>query len=241
MDMLSFGGGVNSTALAILLINEDWRGHVVFSDTGCEWPDTYCFMDYFEANWLRPRGFEIVRLRPLREGKPLIEYSEARRIIPLAAMRWCTDHYKIQPMRRYMEEHGCVRKLLGISAEESHRAQDAVRPLVDRNIDRDDCIAIIEAEGLSVPMKSGCYICPFQRNEQWRMLWKRYPELFDRAMRLEENTVRDRTKFGRGHAILDASGKRTLRQRKLSYESQIALPGIDMDELRAYQPCVCTL
>ena len=34
-ELLSFGGGVNSTALAILLINEDWRGPIVFADTGC--------------------------------------------------------------------------------------------------------------------------------------------------------------------------------------------------------------
>jgi len=72
--MLSFGAGVNSTALAILLINRGWKGEIVFSDTGCEWPDTYCFMDYFENEWLRPHGLEIVRLKGMpwhRKGKRL--------------------------------------------------------------------------------------------------------------------------------------------------------------------------
>jgi len=38
--MLSFGAGVNSTALAILLINEGWRGPIVFADPGCDRFDT---------------------------------------------------------------------------------------------------------------------------------------------------------------------------------------------------------
>ncbi len=33
MDPISYGAGVNSTALAILLVNEGWRGDIVFVDT----------------------------------------------------------------------------------------------------------------------------------------------------------------------------------------------------------------
>ena len=50
---LSFGGGVNSTALAVLLVRgklpqfEPWR--IVFSDTGEERPETYTYLrDHFE-------------------------------------------------------------------------------------------------------------------------------------------------------------------------------------------------
>ena len=46
-EFLSFGAGVNSTALAILAVNDGWRGEIVFADTGCENPETYCWMDYF--------------------------------------------------------------------------------------------------------------------------------------------------------------------------------------------------
>lgn len=40
-EIVSFGAGVNSTALAILLVNEGWRGPIVFADPGAEWPETY--------------------------------------------------------------------------------------------------------------------------------------------------------------------------------------------------------
>jgi len=251
-DILSFGAGVNSIALAIMAINDGWHGEIVFSDTGCEWPETMCYLDYFEREWLRPRGFEVTRLKGMpwqryAKGISLIEYCEAARVIPLAAMRWCTSEWKVKPLQRYGygrtfkkgEEHQEDKTMIGIAIDERWRQPHRIRPLVDAGITREGCIKIIEAEGLDVPQKSGCYLCPFQRNAQWRMLWERHPELFERAMLLEEST--ERSKNGYWRATLDPSGKITLRQRKLAYESQMELPDFDMDDLLRFKPCVCTL
>lgn len=243
-DCLSFGGGVNSVALAIWLIQRGWRGPIVFSDTGCEWPHTLCYMDYFETEYLRPHGLAITRLKGLlwqvkRGGISLIEYCETRNVIPLAAQRWCTVEWKVAPLQRWRAANSVETALIGISAEESHRRADAVRPLVDEGIDRAECTRIIERAGLSVPLKSGCYICPFQRDEQWHILWKEYPALFERAARLEEIAAR-KPGVSRWNVTFDPSGAVTLRQRQARYEAQ--LPMFDdatMDGLRAYQPCVC--
>jgi len=245
-EVLSFGAGMNSTALAIMAINDGWHGEIVFNDTGCEWPETYCYMDYFEREWLRPQGFRITRLKGMpwqrvgkrvgMQGASLIEYCEAAYVIPLAMRRWCTIEWKVKPMERYADGRS---QMLGIAADERHRQPNEIRPLVEARVDREGCIKIIKAEGLDVPQKSGCFICPFMTNHQWRMLWKRHPELFERAMLLEENAKR--IKDGYWRATLDPSGKITLRQRKLAYESQIELPGIDMDDLLRYKPCICTL
>ena len=244
-SVLSFGGGVNSVALAILLVNEGWRGHVVFSDTGTEWPDTYCYMEMFEREWLKPRELEIVRLgvefRGSTRTKALIEHCEERRVIPVQHPRWCTRDYKVRPMQRWCKAHGLSndQSILGIAADESWRMPLARRPLVDRGIDRDGCVRIIKGAGLSVPHKSGCYICPFQRNDQWRELWTRYPELFERAARLER-MPRNKTEgwVGRGY-VLAADGHTTLAQRRLAYESQMQL--FDDEELMEYRPCLCSL
>ena len=245
-DILSFGAGVNSVALAILAINDGWQGEIVFSDTGCEWPETYCYLDYLEREWLQPRDFGITRLKGMpwqrvgkrvgMQGASLIEYCEAAYVIPLAMRRWCTVEWKVKPMERYAKGRS---HMLGIAADERHRQPNAIRPLVEAGVTREGCIEIIEVEGLDVPQKSGCFVCPFQRNSQWRTLWERYPELFERAMLLEESTKR--SKNGRWHATLDPAGKITLRQRKLAYESQMKLPEIDMDGLLRYKPCICTL
>jgi hypothetical protein len=242
-ELLSFGGGVNSVALTILLVNEGWRGPVVFSDTGCEMPETYCYLDYFEQEWLTPRGLEITRLggewREPAFALPLIDYCESLAIVPFPAVRWCTVHYKVEPLHRYAEEHGITVQHLGISADESQRKPEASRPLVDRWINRQGCVDIIQAEGLEVPGKSSCFMCPFQRDEQWRELWRLHPDLFERAARLEEAATEKR---GGRVVTLDYNGKTTLRDRQYSYEHQGSLlDDAAWDELLAYKPCVCGL
>ena len=241
---ISYGAGVNSTAMAILLVNEGWRGDLVFADTGAEWPETYCYLDYFEREWLAPRGLAVTRLggewRTEKRAKTrtLLEYCESYGMVPLAGVRWCTREYKVAPCAAY---HGGD-YYLGIAADERHRQPDKPRPLVDRGITREGCIEIIQAEGLDVPQKSGCYVCPFQRNDQWRELWRRHPELIERAARLEEiATARVRSQGKHWRVTLDPSGKISIRQRIMAFERQIELPGIDMDRLLRFRPCLCGL
>jgi len=67
-EVLSFGAGTNSTALAIMAINDGWHGEIVFSDTGCEWSAmemkrcTKCHIDKvvleFGKNKTRPDGLQ---------------------------------------------------------------------------------------------------------------------------------------------------------------------------------------
>ena len=242
-ELISFGGGVNSTAMTILLVNDGWRGQIVFADTGCEWPDTYAYMDYFEREWLAPRGLGIERLagmpwQRVKGGLSLIDYCEQSRVLPQAAVRWCTIEWKVKPIGRYADERGVSVQHIGIAADESHRQPAKSRPLCDRGITRQGCVEIIQAEGLDVPPKSGCYICPFQRHEQWRELWRRYPELYERAMRIEE--AGQRTLPGRVRATLDPSGKQTLRERLAIIEQQTTMFDDDeLDALLIYKPCLC--
>lgn len=243
MEMVSYGAGINSTALAVWLIEQGWRGPVVMSDPGAEWPETYCYARYFDEAYLRPHGLQLTTIKGLpyqtkRGGISLLEYCEQAQVIPIASLRWCTVEYKTLPLQRWAAEHGIERVAIGIAAEESHRSPDAWRPLVDEGIDRRECIQIIKRAGLSVPGKSGCYICPFQRDSQWRELHRLHPALFERAARLEEAASAKTGRF----ITLDPAGKITLRQRQARYEAQLGLlDDATMDGLRAYQPCVCGL
>lgn len=236
---VSFGGGVNSTAMVIMLAEQGWRGPIVFADTGAEWPETYCYMTYLEREYLAPRGLSITRISgpqwvKKRGGMSLIDYCEAAHVIPMAAVRWCTHEWKAAPIRRYL---GDASQLIGIAADEAHRMPDAIRPLVDAGITRRGCIEIIQRAGLDVPQKSGCIICPFQRRDQWRVLWQRHPELWERVAMIEESVQRRKPRGMR--PTLDIAGRYTLRDLQLSFESQIELPGFDDDDLLAYRPCVC--
>lgn len=234
---------MNSSALVIWLVEQGWRGPVVFADTGAEQPETYCYLGYFEREYLIPRGLEITTLKgePWQRGRatlPLADYCEGHGMVPLAAARWCTKDWKGRPVERWRAAHGEPPVLLGIDAGESHRQPQALRPLVDAGIDRAGCVRLIEQAGLAVPPKSGCWLCPFQRASQWRALWERHPDLFERAAHLEEIAS---ARTGR-HITLDPSGAVTLRQRQAMYEGQIPMfEESAMEDMLAYRPCVCGL
>jgi hypothetical protein len=244
-QVISYGAGVNSTAMIIWLYNHGWSGHIVFSDTGCEWPETYCYIKYFESEWLNPRGLYVQKLHGLpyhrlAGGISLIDYCESHHKIPMAAVRWCTMDYKVRALGYWCEANHFPEQLIGIAYDEQHRRPDANRPLVDNYLTRDNCISIIEAEGLDVPRKSGCYICPFQRPSGWRELWKVHPDIYERAAVLEETASHNSED---GHRFtLDPAGKVTLRQRQASFEAQIPMfEETDWDTLLRFKPCICEL
>jgi hypothetical protein len=111
--------------------------------------------------------------------------------------------------------------LIAIAADESRRQQNKARPLVDRGVTRDGCIQIIEAEGLDIPQKSSCYFCPFQQDRQWMELWQQHPDLYERAMMMEE--LAKHKHDGHYRSTLDPSGRVTLRERRCRYEQQLSL------------------
>ena len=178
----------------------------------------------FEQEWLKPRGAEITRIHPVdtpqyyrqRYRVPLYDYCWRYRMVPIAAARFCTRLYKTVPVGAWADEHGIATQLVAIDASEARRMPTRCRPLVERGIGRRGCKDIIRAAGLAVPPKSGCYICPMKSRWRWRVLWQRHPELYDKAMALEENAKNHSKRRG----ALDPSGRITLRQRLYTYEHQ---------------------
>lgn len=69
-------------------------------------------------------------------------------------------------------------------------------PLIEHHITRKACKRIIRDHGLRVPPKSGCWFCPFQKTSQWRKLSINHPDLFKKAVELEERALAARGKVG---------------------------------------------
>lgn len=187
---LSYGGGVNSTALLLLLADEGVDFEAVFVNHGCDYPATYEY-----TQMLRDKGYQITEIAPdFRGFNDLYDYCMDARIVPTRFMRWCTQNFKIAPLHEYFERPCTV--FIGIDADEERRAKDSrvegmvnVFPLIERGIDRQGCIDIIQAHGLPIPMKSGCYICPFQRRAQWIELNRDHPDLWCKAVGLEQINI----------------------------------------------------
>jgi len=193
VKILSFGGGVNSTAIiALAKMGEiEMPDYIVFSDTGAEWPYTYKYLDYIES-----LGIGLIYLTGGDKGMTLIERCKKSKMIPSRMNRWCTDYWKIQPLRKFCLgfEGEDLELWIGIDAGEAHRARRKRfkyyrYPLLDLGIDREACRAAIRKIGWGIPQKSGCYICPYQRKRQWADLKRNHPELWNVAVELEKDAI----------------------------------------------------
>ena len=194
--ILSFGGGVNTVALMVMLIQDrSPLDGVVFADTGGETPETYEAVEFaksYVAEFQIP--FTVVQARP--HNSDLYGTAQRRRVIPSVQWRWCTRDFKVNPIHQFYRGLGShVNQYVGIAFDEIHRIRDSredyvtnLYPLVEKRLTRQGCIEIIENAGLPVPEKSGCYFCPFNSTARWRNLLDSHPELFTKAIDLEENS-----------------------------------------------------
>lgn len=194
---VSFSGGADSTALAILLAERGVDFTLLFADTGAELPETY---------WIVPRvaqelGRPLVVVTAATFFERLVAYGF---LLPGIKVRWCTRELKQHPIRQYTKELGSCRMSIGIRADEAHRLEDGPagasanteydRPLVDADMTKEDVIAMCERRGLLSPAyrwrtNTSCFCCPFQRKWDWRNLQSEHPDLFALAEDWERQSV----------------------------------------------------
>ncbi len=194
---LSYGGGVNSTAMLLLLHDEGLEFESIYVDHGCDWPETKEYVQMIA------KKYSITVLTPQVEGYAnLYEYADHYKIIPSRRQRWCTHKFKVAVINAYLDKP-CF-SLIGFSTDEVHRAklsyEDGIEnrfPLLEREIDRQQCEEIIREHGLSVPIKSGCWFCPFQTIGQWKKLRRIHPDLYCKAKGLEDQEIERRLKAGK--------------------------------------------
>lgn len=200
--VLSYGGGVNSTALLLLLTDKKKPlDAVIFADTGSELPDTYKYIDEVTKPLCVKYNINFFVVKNFTHGKTwdsLYEYCWHHRLIPSRMIRWCTKEFKIEAIRRFYEAQGWDKEGIveyhGIDYGEVHRMKQSdvdyitiEYPLIDAKMDRDACKNYIIRHGLPIPTKSGCYFCPFQNIHRWLELKSKYPDLFKKAVELERN------------------------------------------------------
>ena len=190
--IISWGGGVNSTAIIALHLLGELKGkpEIVFADTGCEYPETYAYINTV-GNMLIRKDWKVKVLRPwvnpeyygTKVKDTLYEYLWDRKDVPTFRSRPCTEEYKKLPIKRYANGR---KQMIGICKDELKRIKDHIYPI--KNYTRDGCAWLIGKAGLPIPHKTGCYLCPFQGKEQWLSLCKNHKDLWDKTVALEKNS-----------------------------------------------------
>ncbi len=191
-------GGKDSSALAVYLRGKVPEMEYFFCDTGAELPETYEYLTRLEVIL----GKQITRLNSQRGFDHWFEIF--RGTLPSPQMRWCTTNMKIKPIEEWVGDDP-VFSYVGIRADEANRKGyistkpniQTKFPFIEDEINRDGVMKILSDAGIGLPRyyewrtRSGCYFCFYQRKAEWIGLSERHPELFERAIAIEQKVLRD--------------------------------------------------
>ncbi|MCY4368503.1 MAG: phosphoadenosine phosphosulfate reductase family protein [bacterium] len=191
-------GGKDSSALAVYMHDKVPDMEYFFCDTGAELPETYEYLTRLEVILGKP----ILRLNAQRGFDHWFEVF--RGALPSPQMRWCTKIMKIKPIEEWIGEDPAI-SYVGIRADESNRkgyisTKPNIQtrfPFIEDNVDYRHVIRILDDAGIGLPSyyewrtRSGCYFCFYQRKAEWIGLSERHPELFERAVAIEQKVLTD--------------------------------------------------
>ena len=208
LKVLSSGGGVDSFAMLVDALDRGEKpGLVLTADTGDEWSGTYWHLENVVAPLCEREGIPFVLIDgksyPIRGHRTLLEYFEAKRLIPSRISRLCTSAAKVERIAAYLtDQHpGKLYEVwVGFEAGEERRAEKDPHgksrskdgrmnrfPLIEGRICRCRAVALIKAHGLPVPPKSACWYCPLGTRGDLKRVKAQMPEQFARLERLEDN------------------------------------------------------
>jgi hypothetical protein len=205
--ILNYGGGTNSTAVAIGLHQRGIRPDlVIFADTGGEKPETYRYLEIFN-DYLKSVDFPeltIVRHTTLKGQTSLEQKCLEGQTLPAVAygFKSCSSDWKRHPIDKFTNNwqpakdcwktSGRIVKILGYDTGEERRAtrtEDKKHtfwyPLIEWDWSRDECIKAIVKAGLPLPGKSSCFFCPSQNKAEVLKLKSKHPSLFERDLAIE--------------------------------------------------------
>ena len=212
--VFSFGAGLDSTALLIEFIKRGIRpDHIIFADTGGERPDIYAHIERMQK-WLKQYDLKITIVKNNKET--LEEDCIRRNTLPSLALGFhtCSQKYKIRPIAQYLRKHKITKiiKIIGYDAMEFDRAARSLKsiregknteeynidfkiwfPLIEYGLQRKDLEKIVKDSGFC-PAKSSCFYCPAMSRGEVFKLRDMYPELLERALKMEDYAKLNNTK-----------------------------------------------
>ena len=207
----SSGGGVQSTAIAALIITGvlPKPDLAVISDTERELSTTWAYMDAVTVPALAAVGVTLHRVKKSKYATVDL-YGGADKntlLIPAFTTKaldvgkldgFCSNEWKLRVVQRWAtQEHGVESATLwmGISTDEQRRVSmptgkwEKYYPLIFLNRSRADCFRIVKSMGWPEPPRSSCWMCPNHREDEWLWQEKAAPRdhakaiVFDREIR----------------------------------------------------------
>lgn len=235
-------------ALYLYLYTQREDFEAVFADTGCEWPETYEYINAFNrfiGDTLHRPPITVITAQ--KYGFPAQKNFDGnmyawylnRRTIPGRRGRDCSVKWKIKPKENYFKTP-CWNHIAIDYGEKNRVARfkstngiEDRFPLIEAEIDRQGCKDLIRSFKIKPPPKSACYFCFNTKPSEWKTLRTKHPDLWCNALTLERVNNERRKQLGLKQIGLGPQ-YRTIEG--VVDEHQMAL--FEEDE---YPPCQCGL
>lgn len=211
IHIISLGAGVQSSTMALMAAAGEITPMptcAIFADTGDEPISVYQWLE-----WLKKRlPFPVYQVSAgvLSEAATKVHISKKSKHgylkpgLPVffrgdtfgMGTRQCTLDHKIEPIRKKLREirgNSRVIQWIGISLDEIYRMKPSrdswcenIWPLVDKRMNRNDCLRWMKGCGYPTPPRSACVYCPYHSDAEWARLKTEEPLEFDKAVDFEQ-------------------------------------------------------
>ena len=227
-QMVSFSGGKDSTAMLLMMLERGERvDHIVFFDTGWEFPQMLDHIAEVERHISR----EITRLHPAKSfdywmyehrvtvarGPDKGKFRFVGSGWPSATRRWCTRE-KINSIERFWRITGKPVMCVGFAADETDRTggpsmnrsgKEFRYPLIEWGITEADALLYCIGCGYRWGglyehfRRVSCFCCPLQRIGELRTLRREFPGLWQRLLDMDRRQPEHNPGFLRYKSVAD--------------------------------------
>lgn len=196
--IVALSGGKDSTAMALRLkeVEPDTDFVYVCTPTGNELPEMF-------AHW-RTLGDRLgSRILPVTSGLGFEATCAVHGALPNFRMRFCTRDLKIAPFKKFAYANAPCTLYVGLRADEPERegvdygkgggeVYGGIEGVTQRYPLREwgwgmaDVLDYLHKADVTVPKRTDCAFCFFQRLAEWWRLWREHPALFEEAIAMEK-------------------------------------------------------
>ena len=183
--VVALSGGKDSTCLALALMEKEPRPYTyIYTPTGDELPAMVGHILKIE----KLLGSPIIKLT----NGTLATQIEANNMLPNVFARWCTRLLKLKPAGEFYERFAPVICYVGIRDDEDER--EGTRPGGDSAAVGTDVRQVfpfqrwgwglsevyefLEARSISIPERTDCARCPYQKLGEWYNLWFYHKDIY---------------------------------------------------------------